>query len=167
MEIGLRFSTAALMVLVSITAWPRLVQCSFDPLQHMQDAIITDVVRQHGRDIFIAKGIIICCDYTIRPKTQRFYENRFSLICLWVFMFIIKCLMQPSRIPLISYDIKAIKNTNLWQTLIRVRTRSRYLINDQRINTFISRVQLMVRNFLQKAISHVHQANFIASIPIY
>lgn len=54
MEIGLRFSAAALMVLVSITAWP--VQCSFDPLQQMQDATITDVVRQHGRDIFVAKG---------------------------------------------------------------------------------------------------------------
>lgn len=56
MEIVQRFSAAALMVIISITAWPEYVQCSFDPLQQMQDATITDVVRQHGRDIFIAKG---------------------------------------------------------------------------------------------------------------
>lgn len=60
MEIGVRFSVAALMVLISITAWPGPVECSFDPLQQMQDATITDVIRQHGRDIFIAKGN--CCD---------------------------------------------------------------------------------------------------------
>lgn len=56
MEIGLRFSAAALVVLVSITAWPGYVQCGFDPLQQMQDATIADVIRQHGRDVFVAKG---------------------------------------------------------------------------------------------------------------
>lgn len=56
MEIGPRFPVAALMVLVSITAWPGRVQCGFDPLQQMLDASITDVIRQHGRDIFVAKG---------------------------------------------------------------------------------------------------------------